>query len=432
MSLKGKKILVLGGTSATLDLVKNAKEMGVYTIVTDYLPQGVSKEIADEQAMISTNDIDGLEKLIKDCGADGVFCGPSEFNIRNLIRLCEKTGLPCYTTMDLWDKCANKDEFKQYCMDYGVDCPKLYNIDENSTDEELEAVDYPVIVKPVDGHSSHGISVCMDKNTIREACRFAMENSTCKRIVVEKYIDNGGELFGARYIISDGEAYPYLLIDTYVADPIERKSLISHFTCAPSKYADYYMKNMDKAVRNMLKGMGLKNGTAFFQALPYKGKIYFHEMGYRLSGGMLFKFTNPLMGINDMKMMIRYALGGEMCTDEEKEKLAVTYGGKVAAQLGMPLNVGTISSIEGLEEMKSLPCVSDFIQYYYVGDSITEDVIGTLSQHFGRFSFVADNIDDIYDAVRKINDTLVIKDVDGNKMNQFVFDVERTKPYFGE
>ncbi len=427
MDIKGKRMLILGGTTATLDLVKNAKEMGLYTVVTDNIDGGVSKELADEKADVSTTDIEGLEQLIKDRSIDGVFCGPSEFNIRNLIRLCERTGLPCYTTMELWDHCANKDEFKQFCIDYGVDCPRKYNVDENSSDEELDKVDYPVIVKPVDGSSSNGISVCMDKSTLRDACRFAMKYSKCKRIVVEKYIENGGELFGARYIISDGVAYPYLLIDTYVADPVGRKSLISHCTFTPSKYSDYYMKNMDACVRKMLSGMGLKNGTAFFQALPYNGKIYFHEMGYRLSGGMLFKFTLPLMGINDMKMMIRYAMGGEMCTDEEKSKLDVTCNGKIGAQLNVPLSAGTLASIEGLEECKSISCVSDFIQYYHEGETVSESAIGTLGQHFGRFTLISDNMDELYETVNIINSKLVIRDTNGNLMNAMKFDINRAQ-----
>ncbi len=135
--------------------------------------------------MISTTDPEGLAALVKERRIDGVFCFPSEFIIRNLIRLCEMTGLPCYTTMELWDHCANKDEFKQYCIDHGVDCPRKYDVDENSTDEELAAVDFPVIVKPVDGSSSNGISVCEDASSLREACRFAMSYSKCKRIVVE-------------------------------------------------------------------------------------------------------------------------------------------------------------------------------------------------------------------------------------------------------
>lgn len=425
MNIQGKRLLVLGGTSATLDIVKNAKAMGLHTVVTDYLNGGQAKKIADETADVSTTDIEGLKKLIKERNIDGVFCGPSEFNIRNLIRLCEESGLNCYTTMPLWDQCANKDEFKQFCIDYGVDCPKKFNVDENSSDEELEALDYPVIVKPVDGNSSHGITVCTDKSTIREACRFAMENSTCKRIVVEKYIENGGELFGARYIIKDGEAYPYLLIDTYVADPVGKKSLISHYTHTPSKYSDYYMKNMDQAVRNMLKGMGLKNGTAFFQALPYNGKIYFHEMGYRLSGGMIFKLTEPLMGVNDMKMMIRFAMGGEMCTEEEKSKIDVNCSGKFGAQLMVPLCVGEIASIEGLDETKNDARIVDFIQYYSVGDKITEEKIGTLAQHFGRYTLIADDAQAIYDTIKSINEKLVIRDTNGNIMNTMKFDINR-------
>ncbi len=427
MGVEGKRLLVLGGTSATFDLVKNAKEMGVITIATDDIDGGVAKDIADETAMVSTTDFEGLEALILEKKIDGVFCGPSEFNIRNLIQLCERTGLPCYTNMEVWDRCANKDEFKQYCIDNGVDCPKRFDVDEYSTEEELDEVDYPVIVKPVDGSSSNGISVAMDKTTIREACRYAMENSKCKRIVVEKYIDNGGELFGARYLLKDGEAYPYLLMDTYVADPIEKRSLISHFTYTPSKYTDYYMQNMDQQVRQMLKNMGLKDGTAFFQALPYNGKIYFHEMGYRLSGGMLFKLTDPLMGVNDMKMMIRYALGEEMCSKEELQKLDISKNQRIGAQLMVPLWEGTIASIEGLEELKKLPCLQDFIQYYQVGDAILPKHIGTLGQHFGRFTLIAEDQETIVDAVRRITNELVIKDEKGNVMNTLHLDLERTK-----
>ena len=74
----------------------------------------------------------------------------------------------------------------------------------------------------------------------------------------------------------------------------------------------------------------------FFQALPYRGKIYFHEMGYRLSGGMIYKLTEPLMGINDMKMMIRNALGGDCLTPDEAEKIDLTCQGRCGAQLMIP------------------------------------------------------------------------------------------------
>ena len=187
------------------------------------------------------------------------------------------------------------------------------------------------------------------------------------------------------------------------------------------------MENMDKNVRQMLKGMGLKNGTAFIQSLPCDGKIYFHEMGYRLSGGMIFKLTEPAVGINDMKMMIRYALGAEIFTDEEIGAIDVSCSKKKAAQLMLPLNAGTIGSVEGLDEVKNIPCVADFMQYYNLGETVEERVIGTLGQHFGRFTFVAETADEIYSAVEEINKTLVVKDTNGEVMNVLKFDLKRAK-----
>lgn len=427
MGIEGKRLLILGGTSASLNLVTLAHSMGVWTVVTDEKEKSerVAKQISDEYAMVSTTDTEGLKALIKEKNIDGVFCGPSEFNIRNMIRLCEETGLPCYTTTAQWNRCANKDEFTENCRKFGIDVPKEYRIYEGITDAELDAIEYPIIIKPVDGCSSIGISVCRGKEEVLPAFRKAMDASTCKRIIAEEYIENGGEIFGARYLVQDGEAYPYLLIDTYVADPIRRTSLISAYTQTPSKYSEYYMEHMDRNVRAMIKGIGIRNGTVFFQSLPYKGKICFHEMGYRLSGGMIYKLTEPLMGINDMKMMIRFALGGDCITEDEIDQIDLNCHGKVGAQLMIPLNSGTIGKVEGLEASKALPTVTDFIQYYREGETVRKEFIGTLQQHFGRFTFIADSVDKLTETVRFIQANLVIRNTDNERMNVLQFDLNR-------
>ena len=425
MDLKGKKLLVLGGTTASLDLVRNAKEMGVYTIVTDDCPNRVAKDIADEKALISTTDIVALCKLIKEKDIDGVFCGPSEFNLKNVIEICEKSGLPCYTDMETWDKCANKDIFKGYCRKYGVDCTPEYDINLDTSLEKLEEIEYPIIIKPVDGSSSAGITVCQKPDEVNSALKKAYAASKSKKIIAEKFIQNDGEIFSVRYLLKDGEAYPYFLMDTYVADPIHRTSLISGFTCAPSKYLDYYMKNMDAKVRKMLKGMGLKNGTAFIQSLPYNGKIYFHEMGYRLSGGLLYKLTEPLMGVNDLKMMIRYALGDSSAADSEIKKADISCGGRIGAQLMAPLSTGTISRIEGVDVIKNHPGVCDYLQYYNIGDTIEKKVIGTLGQHFCRITFVCDTYHELIEMINFFQNTLSVFDKDNNKLNSLQFDIKR-------
>ena len=146
MGVTGKHLLVLGGTSASLDLVKQARLMGVRTLVTDEADVSVrpAKQLADACASVSTTDYDALAALIREKHIDGVFCGPSEFNIRNMINLCERAHIRCYADSETWNRCANKDVFKRYCREYGVDCTPEFGVDENSSDEELKALSYPV------------------------------------------------------------------------------------------------------------------------------------------------------------------------------------------------------------------------------------------------------------------------------------------------
>lgn len=427
--LRGKRLLVLGGTSASLDLVKLAQSLGVYVIVTDEadIAQRVSKQRADEVAMISTDDMKGLTELVQNKKVDGVLCGPSEFNLKNVIELCDRVGLPCYATPHQWEICSNKKTFKEFCRRNKVPTAQQYNIRMFQNQGLDKGVEYPLIVKPVDGCSSKGVSICNDCQEVLTAYEYALDASKCKSVIIEQYIDNGGSIFSFRYILDDGNYYPYLTFDTYIADPVKKKCLISAFTYFPSEFTDLFFKELNQNVQKMFSDMGLKNGVAFIQAIPYKGKIYCHEMGYRLSGGMIYKITEPLMGINDMKMMLRFALGEKIVTQEELRQIELKQNDRVIAQLMLPLKCGIIGSVKGMEEILSLPNIIDFLQYYNVGDSILPEVYGTLGQHFGRLTLKTNNKKKMLELVEMIQQKLEIRDINGDDMYAMKFDLNRIK-----
>ena len=61
--LKGKKLLILSGVGAHIKVVETAKQMGIHTIVVDYLEPSMAspaKIIADEQWMESILDTDSI------------------------------------------------------------------------------------------------------------------------------------------------------------------------------------------------------------------------------------------------------------------------------------------------------------------------------------------------------------------------------------
>ena len=67
-----KKILILGGANQHLKFVEAAKELGLYTIVTDYLNDSPCKKVCDEALMYNITDIDNIVKYCQEHHVDGV------------------------------------------------------------------------------------------------------------------------------------------------------------------------------------------------------------------------------------------------------------------------------------------------------------------------------------------------------------------------
>ena len=147
-----KKLLMLGTSYGTCEMLRYAKSIGVHTIVTDYNEpeHSLGKQISDEYWMINTGDLDTLEAKCREEGVNAVVCGISEFNLEMCMELCRRLGLPCYCTPEAWHFSRDKDDFKRLARSLGAPLPDDYYLSDPPTREELDAVKYPVVVKPVD------------------------------------------------------------------------------------------------------------------------------------------------------------------------------------------------------------------------------------------------------------------------------------------
>lgn len=424
---KGKKLLVLGGTSGK-DIVAQAKRMGVYTIVADLEDMNAAKSIADEGVVISTTDTEALVKLIRDKHIDGVFSGPSEFNIQQVMKVCQAAGLPFYATKEQWDICQNKAAFKSLCRKFNVPVVPEYEVTAELKPEDLAKIKYPVVVKPTDACSSKGLSICANEEELKKAIPFAIAASESGNFIVEKCItsDYG---FGCRYIANEGEIWLSALCDRYTVDEFDGKAHISAAAIFPSKMTDSFIRDINSNVIEMFKSIGLANGTFFMQALVDQDtqEIYFHEMGLRLSGGLIYSMLEASCGYNDVQMMIRYALGGLMVTEDEKDRIDPYMHGHYVGSLTIPLREGTIGKITGVDDIRNHPSVTSVVQYYNEGDIIQSNVIGTLMQHFCRVKMMTASIDEYLELVNTVQSTVKILDKDGRDMVYRRFDINRLR-----
>ncbi len=174
-----EKLLMLGTSLGSKNIVEYAKSQGIYTIVTDYLPPDVStaKLVSDEYWMINTGDLDILEAKCREEGVTCIMCGVSEFNLEMTMELCKRLGLQSYCTPEAWHYSRDKADFKALCREVGAPIADDYYLSDDLTDDELSKVKFPVVVKPVDLSGNRGITYCYNKDELVQAYRYAQSLS---------------------------------------------------------------------------------------------------------------------------------------------------------------------------------------------------------------------------------------------------------------
>ena len=125
---KGKRILFLGAVRPLCEAVEVAKKMGMYTIVTDYLPNSPAKKYADKACMVSTIDVDAVVELCKKEKVDGLFTAFTDSMLPYARKICDIMGYPFYASEKQIELSLNKKLFKETCKKYGVPVPAEYDI----------------------------------------------------------------------------------------------------------------------------------------------------------------------------------------------------------------------------------------------------------------------------------------------------------------
>lgn len=409
-SLKGKKLLVLGGSAYMIDPVLQAKSMGIYTIVTDLhgIEKAPAKLVADEYWDISLMAYDQLVPKIKENKVDGILTGFTDAFLLAYQHLCELTGLPCYATKEAFEVTMDKAKFKQLCRDNGVPVIPEYTLGE--FDPSIITPTNKIIIKPVDNSGSNGVVLCEKAEDFPRCLDYALSFSQKKQVVIEKYMEM--DSISVSYTIQDGEISLSTTDDRYIHKS-ENGSSVTQCGVYPSKYADAYMAKIDAKVRKMYRNGGLKNGVLTLQFFTDGNEFYAMEMGHRLSGGQHYCFTQEENGVSGLECLIRFAVTGRMAEYPIKEKDNPRFQ-HVYCHLFILGKQATIAQIKGLDYVESLPEVFHLSRDRKEGDEIGRD--GTSSQKVLGVFLKVNDIDHLKKVMRGIEEHFHVYDAAGNDL----------------
>lgn len=413
-----KKLLILGGKPiGSCEIVKAAKEKGIYTIVADFLDDenSIAKQIADESWLISTADLDALEKKSRENSIDAVLSGVHEFNIEKMIELCERLHLPCYATLEQWSFCQDKAKFKDLCRKNNILVSPEYVLDKISDIKE-----FPVIVKPVDSSGSRGFSICNNQEEISIAYKKAMEFSKSKRALIEKYMSNDTVII--HYTIIDGNIIFSGMSEKKSMKLMEYGSSVMALQIFPSKSIENYINTVNEKAIQMFSSIDMKNGVIWIEAFREDDKFVFNEMGYRFGGSLTYYPVKYFYDIDQVDLMIEYAIYGK--NNVRLNDLSELNYNKEKKYSIFPLHVnpGQIKIIDGIEKIINIEGLYAYVPVHHVGDII--DKWGTAQQVFCYLHVVFENVTELRKIIHEVLDTLKIYDENNTNLLFSLFDID--------
>lgn len=399
------KLLILGASKGTAQLIDTAHARGVWTTLAG--PDGWSRPLdsfgADEIWVVDTTDLDTLERKCRESGVRGVLCGVSQFNTENVLALTKRLGLPCYCTPDAWQYTVNKRAFKDLCIRSGVPVARDFAPNGVPTDEELELIEYPVVVKATDLSANRGMSFCNTKEEVVAACELALSVSNRDKVIIEKMMR--GREYTAHYALADGEA-SLVNFCAMFHEPGYPVNCYSVTTTATDRLPQY-LAEVDTPFVRALKAGGATEGVAWLELmLDDDGHFYVLEMGYRMSGDLWALPMRDVCGFDTYDWLIDVALGKKHTVADLPapqraipERCGMTY-------ILWSEHEGTIADITGLEEVAAMDGV--FVDSALrVGDHVSAHAYMVV------ITMCAGDYREAESIVRKINDVVSIVDENG-------------------
>lgn len=375
--MKQKVILLVGGGLLQLPQARIAKELGLYTIVTDQNPGCAVAQagLADDFCRISTYDVawhvEFANELRNRYGRRfvGVFTSGADVAV-TVAQAASSVGLPSVDPRAAYAT-QHKPTLRKRFDEAGVPGPQwaeVWNLEQSikATDD----IGYPLIVKNTDNAASRGCTILRnhDEDELNVAMMRAIKASHSQSALIEG-------LMTAKYpglehtveTLMDGmEQYECFITDrTFL--PNDRWAVEKGIQ-VPSQLSEDQQRQMYWMAFRGALAAGIDFGAAKVDMMwtPKGPRII--EMAARLSGGCECQWLDPYAsGRRVIECAMRQAIGQGI-----DERLLQPQWDRAAVAHSIMPKPGRIVSIEGVDVARECPFIEHVFLRHKVGDNVPE------------------------------------------------------------
>ncbi|MDF1559923.1 MAG: ATP-grasp domain-containing protein [Bacteroidales bacterium] len=304
--IRGKSILIFGAGLNQLELISEARKLGLVTVVVDPQPDPPGKPEADFFYRVEGSDYDATRSVALRHSVSGIVTGQMEKPLRLMARLAEELGF-IFNSPDVTERSTDKWLMKESFMAAGVSCAEgiLIRSDEEPAARLKAAPAFPVIIKPRDAFSSRGVFRCCSPEEVLSYVDISRRFATAGDILIEEFIH--GREYSVEAITFRGETTIIQFTEKFTT-PYPTTVETGHLQ--PAGLTAVERECIAEVVVRALRALGIENSASHTEVMLTANGPKVIEVGARLGGDFIASYlTRSSTGVSMDRAAIQVALG---------------------------------------------------------------------------------------------------------------------------
>ena len=301
-----KNILIFGAGINQIELIREARKLGVNSIVIDPSNCAAGKDEADIFYQVEGGDYNSTKQIALKHNVKGIVTGQMEKPLPIMAKLAEELGF-IFNTPKVIERSLNKTLMKVAFIENGIQCAKGVSFCENEeiTKVKLKNLNFPMIVKPTDSFSSRGVQKVESFNEILKIEEHSRSYSSNAKLLIEEFLE--GREFSVECTTFKGRTTIVQITEKFITPP-PNTVIMAHLQSA--RISDIEKSLIEKLVIKAINAMEINNSASHAEVILTSNGPFMIEIGARLGGDFISSYlTKASTGISMDRAAIQVALG---------------------------------------------------------------------------------------------------------------------------
>ena len=364
-----RTLLIVSGGIEAAAAAKQARDMGLFVVVSDRDPNAPGFAIAQAQLLADVYNPEETARAAEQFHRshrpiDGVICVAADAPMTAAL-VAQRLGLPGIS-MESARLASDKLAMKECFTAHGVAVPWFAAVADAAALKRIIAErGSDLVIKPVDSRGSRGVQRLSQVEDLEAAFARARQWSPTGRVMVEAYLR--GPQVSTESLVTNGVCLTpgfsdrnYELLERFAPFFIENGGDL------PSQLPATIQDKIRTLVANAAAALGVRDGTVKGDVVVHEGEAHIIELAARLSGGFFCTQEIPLSsGVDFVGLAIRIALGEKPSAAE----MQPTRQTPITQRYVFPVP-GRVTATSGAEAARALPGILEAVVTARIGDTI--------------------------------------------------------------